>query len=286
MRQVKTETLVTGQCRHPEASTMRGSSWRAVDFPATAMLIQHPGEGPILFDTGYDPAFMAATEPFPERLYRWTTPVDMASGQDAASQCRARGVDPADVRHLILSHFHADHIAGTHAFPNAAIYCARAGLDEAGRGGRLAATRRGILRALLPPDFAARARFFEEASRVPLPADLYPFTDGADVLGDGSLIAVELPGHCPGHWGLVLNDARHGHHFLVADAAWSLEAIRRNAPPPAITSAFLGHVGRARATLSQLHDLHRRNPDVRLTPCHCRERASEASAEPICATAS
>lgn len=275
MREVRTIPLVTGSCRHPERMTIRDGRWRPIDFPAVAMLIVHPEEGPILFDTGYDPAFLTATDPFPERLYRWATPVALAPARDAASQCAALGFDPADIRHLILSHFHADHIAGTHRFANARIHCARAGLADAGRGGRFASTRRGILRGLIPPDFADRATFFEDRPPVPLPPELAPFAHGADLLGDGSLLAVELPGHCPGHWGLVLRDARWGLHFLVADAAWSLDAIRRNVPPPAMTTAFLGHTRRVRGTLDALHRLWRRNPEIRLTPCHCAERAAE-----------
>lgn len=277
MREVQAQLLVTGQCQHPEVMTIQGGQWRPVPFPATAMLIQHPTEGPVLFDTGYDPAFLEATQPLPERLYRWATPVQLMPGGDAASQCRAWGIDPGDVRHLVISHFHADHIAGLHAFPNALVHCARAGLAETRRGGRLAATRRGILRALIPQDFGARARFFEEASTAALPSDLWPFEVGADILGDGSLLAVELPGHCPGHWGMVMRDTQWGYHFLVADAAWSLDAIRRDVPPPTITAAFLGDVRQGRETLHRLHQLFRRNRDVRLTPCHCRERAAEAT---------
>jgi glyoxylase-like metal-dependent hydrolase (beta-lactamase superfamily II) len=275
LREVATRALLTGQCRHPEVMTIRGGSLKPVDFPAVATLILHPVEGTILFDTGYDAAFIGATESFPERLYRWTTPVTIEPGRDAASQCRALGHAPEEVRHLVLSHFHADHIAGTHAFPNAVIHCAREGLFAATRGGRLAATRKGMLRALIPADFASRARFFEVCPAVALPGDCEPFDLAADILGDGSLLAVELPGHCPGHWGLLLNDSRWGRHFLVADAAWSLAAIRRNAPPPALTTALLGDTRRARETLHRLHALHRRNSDIRLTPCHCGERAAE-----------
>jgi len=273
LREVSTQPLLTGQCRHPEVMTILGGSLRPVAFPAVAMLIRHPQEGPILFDTGYDASFLEATQPFPERLYRWATPVSL--GQDAASQCRALGIAPKDVRHLVLSHFHADHIAGTHAFPNAAIHCARAGLDNARSGGRFASTRRGILPALIPQDFATRARFFEECVAMPLPAGCAPFDVGADLLGDGSLLAVDLPGHCPGHWGLLLNDARWGLHFLVADAAWSLKAIRDNRPPPALTTRLLGDTRGVRETLDRLHRLQQRNRDIRLTPCHCAERAAE-----------
>ena len=229
----------------------------------------------MLFDTGYDAAFLEATEPFPERLYRWATPVEIPRGRDAASQCRARGIDPSQVRHLILSHFHADHVAGAHAFPHAAIHCARAGLDDMRRGGRLSTTRRGLLPALIPPDFAARARFFEDRPGIALPRDLAPFEQGVDLLGDGSLIGVALPGHCPGHWGLLVNDARWGLHFLVADAAWSLDAIFRDVPPPTLTAALLGDAKASRETLNRLHRLQRRNQEIRLTPCHCAARAAE-----------
>lgn len=280
MREVRTIPLLTGACRHPQVMTMKGGTLRPVAFPAVAMLLIHPDEGPILFDTGYDPAFLEATARLPEALYRWVTPVNMPPGADAASQCRALGYDPADVRHVILSHFHGDHIAGLHAFPRATIYCARAGLDAVALLGRFAATRRGILPQLLPANLLERVRFFEDAGTQSLPSDFMPFADGADILGDGSLLAVELPGHCPGHWGLALNDAQWGAHMLVADAAWSLQAIRENRPPLALATAWLGNTKAARSTLHALHRLTVRNPALRLTPCHCPERAAEIEQEP------
>lgn len=278
MREVRSIPLLTGSCRHPQAMTMRGGSLRPVDYHAVAMLLIHPEEGAILFDTGYDPAFLKATSQLPEIFYRLATPVNLPEGADAASQCRALGHKPEDVRHIILSHFHGDHLAGLHAFPNAAIHCARAGLQDLRRYNRIAATRRGLLPALLPADLDQRTRFFEDARQVPLPNDFHPFDSGADILGDNSLLAVELPGHCPGHWGLALRDARWGSHLLVADAAWSSQAIRENRPPPALSSGWLGNTRNTRTTLDALHRLQVRNPDIRLTPCHCPERAAEAGA--------
>lgn len=278
MREVRSIPLLTGSCRHPQAMTMRGGTLRPVDYHAVAMLLIHPEEGAILFDTGYDPAFLTATSHFPEIFYRLATPVNLPAGADAASQCRALGYQPEDVRHVILSHFHGDHLAGLHAFPNAAIHCARAGLQDLRRHTRVAATRRGLLPRLLPADLDQRTRFFEDARQVPLPADFHPFDSGADILGDNSLLAVELPGHCPGHWGLALRDARWGAHLLVADAAWSSQAIRENRPPPAISTGWLGDTRATRTTLDALHRLHIRNPEIRLTPCHCPERAAEAGA--------
>ena len=50
-------------------------------------------------------------------------------------------------------------------------------------------------------------------------------------------------------------------------------------PPPALTSGWLGNAAKTRATLHALHLLTRRNPELRLSPCHCPQRAAEA-AEP------
>lgn len=272
MRAVTLRGFRVGACRHPQRMAIRDGRWAPVEFPALAFLLIHPVEGPIVFDTGYDPAFFTATRPFPERLYRWATPPTLGPQEALGDQLIAAGVEPGEVRHLILSHFHADHVAGTHRFPRAAIHCARAGFAAMCGGSRLASVRKGMLRALIPADFGARARWFEEASRVALPADLAPFADGADLLGDGSLLALPLPGHCPGHWGLVVREMA-GLHLLVADAAWSSDAIRRDMPPPRLTMAMLGDADAARATLHDLHRLRIRNRDIRLTPSHCPECA-------------
>lgn len=277
MRELAVSPIRVGHCLHPQIMSIRDGSLGRVIFPALAMLIVHPEEGPILFDTGYDPAFFEATRPFPERFYRWLTPVTLKPEEELGAQLAARGIAPAEVRHVVLSHFHADHMAGLHLFRDAAIHCGKAGLEAACGAGRIAGVRKGILRALFPADIQARARFFEDAPRVALPGDMAPFDVGADLFGDGSILAVELPGHCPGHWGLTVNDAAHGLHFMVGDAAWSSDAIRRNVPPPAITSGFLGDTRQVRETLARLHHLWRRNREVRLTPCHCPERAAEAA---------
>lgn len=275
MRRIDLSLVETGSCRHPEIATIAGGSWRPAVFPALVGVITHPGEGTILFDTGYDPTFTAATRPLPERLYRWLTPPVITA--PIADRLAAGGIDPAGIQHVVLSHFHGDHASGLLRFPNATVHCARAGLASVWGRGRLRALAAGTLAGLLPPDLPRRSAFFEDQPVVPLPSDLLPFESGADLLGDGSILAVPLPGHCPGHWGVLVHEAR-GLHFLVADAAWSSTAIRENRPPPRITSTLLGDTIQGRHTLSQLHALRTRNPELILTPSHCAERAAaEAS---------
>ncbi|MGZ8284305.1 MAG: MBL fold metallo-hydrolase [Allosphingosinicella sp.] len=271
MKEVGLRIVTTGSCRHPEIATIRRGAWRPATFPALVGLIAHPAEGLILFDTGYDPAFLEATRRLPERLYRWLTPPDIAS--PVADRLEAEGVAPGEVRHIVLSHFHGDHVSGLGRFPKAMVHCSKAGLSSVWGRGRVRALAAGTPLELLPPDLPERCAYFEDRPSIPLSRDLLPFASGADVLGDGSVVAVPLPGHCPGHWGLVLREPR-GLHFLVADASWSSRAIRENRPAPYFTAAFLGNARTGRETLSKLHALRVRNPDILLTPSHCAERAA------------
>ena len=272
MRRCSLRLAACGCCRHPEVMTRLGGGLRPIEFPSLVGLIRHPVEGLVLFDTGYDPAFFAATDPFPERLYRWATPVQLAERDTAVAWLRRRGHRPEDVRAIILSHFHGDHVAGLHRFPGARVFCARAGRSALRRHGRLGRVRRGLLDALLPRDLDRRSTYFEDCARVPLPPG-HAVPAAADLFGDGSLLAVELPGHCPGHWGLVLRLEDDRDAFLVADAAWSIKAVEDNDPPPRLTTALTGDTGRYRATLRTLHALRTARPELLILPSHCAAAA-------------
>jgi glyoxylase-like metal-dependent hydrolase (beta-lactamase superfamily II) len=277
MKRCRVHILRAGECSHPAFMTRRDAGLAPAAFPALAALIVHPDEGPILFDTGYDPAFFEATDPFPERLYRWATPVRLKPGEAVADQLPRFGFAPGDIRTVVVSHFHGDHVAGLARFPDARIFCARAGLEQVRRKGRFARVRQGVLAALAPTDIDARAVFFEDRPQVPLGPDLMPFETGADLLGDGALLAVQLPGHCPGHWGLLVRQTDDRMRFLIADAAWSSGAVRDNVPPPRLTTALLGETGPWRETLHALHQLWAHNPGIILSPSHC----GEVEAEPV-----
>ncbi|MDC7684598.1 MBL fold metallo-hydrolase [Asticcacaulis sp. BYS171W] len=262
--------LQVGACRHPEIMSRRGGHLCPVDFPALVGLIVHESWGPILFDTGYDRRFFTATEPFPERLYRLATPVSLPE-QPLEDQLKTYGYAPDDIAAVVVSHFHGDHVAGLTRFTQARIFCARAGLEATRRGSRFTRVRQGLLGALVPEDIDRRATFFEVLPPEALGDDLAPFTHGVDLCGDGSLIAVELPGHCKGHWGLWVPQARL---FFIGDAAWSLDAVEDNVPPPALTTGLLGHTATYRATLTALNALSKRGR-VEIIPSHCARTAGK-----------
>lgn len=278
MRRVELQWLARGSCRHPEYMTMRGASLCATDFPAMVGVIRHPERGIILFDTGYDPAFIEATRPFPERLYRWTTPVRISPELAWQAWLAEHGIAAGEIAAVVVSHFHGDHVAGIRNLAGSPIHCSAAGLTELRRPGRLRRVRQGLLAELVPAECDADCSFFEGAPVVALPADFAPFTEGADILGDGSLIAVPLPGHCKGHWGLAMRDQDDRAVLLAGDASWSIEAIRRCVPPPRLTTALLGETRTYRDTLASLHAALSNNRALAILPSHC-PRAAAAYAD-------
>lgn len=259
-----------GYCLHPEAATRGGASMRACAFPALVALLRHPREGWILFDTGYSGHFMDATAALPERLYRVATPVRLAHGEHLAAQLERDGIAPGDIAWVLVSHLHGDHIGGLADFPSARVACSREAVDDLRGRSRLDALRHGLLPGLWRPGAPGEMRHFEDLAETELSPIFRDFPGARDVFGDGSVLMVPLPGHAAGHHGALFRDAE-GPVFLVADASWSSQAIRDNAPPPAWVTAWLGDTASYRATLARLHALQRRDPSLRLVPSHCRE---------------
>lgn len=273
MIRVGLQWIERGSCSHPEAMTISGGSLCPVSFPALVGVIRHPSRGIYLFDTGYDPAFMAATRPFPERFYRWTTPVRIDAAAEWRAWLAAHDIAESDIAGTILSHFHGDHVAGMTHLAHLPVHCARAGLTQLRRAGRIGRVRKGLLAALVPPEVDAQARFFEDAPATALPSAFAPFAEGRDILGDGSLLAVELPGHCAGHWGLAMTTEQGQPVLLAADAVWSGRSITERRPPPRITTALLGDTRRYRQTLDLLSAAAASNSELAILPSHCAASA-------------
>ncbi len=265
---MKLRLFAGGYCQQSDHLIMRGRSRGSVHIPVSFALLEHPQQSPILFDTGYAPHFFSASRRFPYNLYARITPVSLPAEQDAASQLRSKGIDPQEIGTIIISHFHADHIAGLKDFPNAHFIC----LPEAhsainGRRG-FAALRRGFLPELLPEDFAQRLKPLSAAQQISLPADCQPFTQGYDLLGDLSLMAVALPGHAAGQLGLLVT-AGKTRWFLVADACWLSEAYQRNIPAHPLAQLLFDDVTASHETLYKLHQFHQQHPEVIMIPSHC-----------------
>ena len=271
MPRIEYHIYEAGHCTHPECATRRGASLAPIAYPALAFLLHHPQQGRVLFDTGYSEHFLDATRHFPERLYRAVTPVHLGAEEPLRVQLQRDGVTPGDIGHVVLSHLHGDHLGGLRDFPNAALICSRVAWEDMCARSRLRSLKRGLLPQLLPDNFLDRVSWIEDAPLCDLPTALADFGAGHDLFGDGSLLAVSLPGHAAGHYGLLFDDPQDTPIFLVADAAWSSQAIREGVPPPALVTAWLGDTQVYRETLQRLHELGNATPSIRILPSHCND---------------
>ncbi|KQO07344.1 MBL fold metallo-hydrolase [Paenibacillus sp. Leaf72] len=261
----------TGYCKQLEALAISGGRWRQQAFPGIFAIMEHPVLGPVLFDTGYSPRFLEATKRLPYALYRWTTPVTLAGERSAAEHVQAAGYSLREVKHIIVSHFHADHVCGLRDFPEATFICSQQAYEAVQPLNGFAAVKKAFLPELLPPDFAKRARWIEQSNEVDLPAKYAPFHKGYDLFNDGSVTAIRLSGHAADQFGLLLQGDTGQELLLGADASWSEAAVRENRPPHALASIVFDNRVEFKETFDRLVELKRRNPELQQVFTHCGE---------------
>jgi glyoxylase-like metal-dependent hydrolase (beta-lactamase superfamily II) len=168
------------------------------------------------------------------------------------------------VRTIVVSHLHADHIAGLIDFPEATFVIPRAALElqQSVRG--LDAVRRGVLQRLFPADLAARAQVIDSIAGAPL----VHLGATHDLLGDGSIRLVAMPGHARGQIGALVRSTR-GDVLLCADGAWTSQAYQELRPPHWLTGAMQDDMPALRSTLAALRAFAVARPDVTILPTHC-----------------
>ncbi len=259
-----------GYCSGPLAMTQRGASWCIARFPAGIAVLRHPERGTVLFDTGYGALFALATKPFPERIYRWLTPVTFQPADSLPNQLEKRGLGSPDL--VFLSHLHADHVAGLFDLATIPpVITSRAAIEKL-QGGRIATLQAGCPAMIRNKLQSLDLQAVETLPRISLaPYGLSAFGDGYDLLGDQSALVVALPGHGFGQTGLFLPATTQGAIFLVADAIWSLEALKANRLPPDMTLRRLGNRDAFIDTFARLRAFHLTHPQVRIMASHCTQ---------------
>lgn len=253
-----------GYCRHCEKMTLKNGRFKQREYPAMVCLIKHPSQGYILFDTGYTQRFNTLTKGFPFSLYRYLTPLTL--DLSLKEQLQQKNIAAEEIRYIVISHFHADHIGGLQDFPQARFICHPEALTDIKKDKGWRALIKGFLPGLLPPDF--HERLYPLSQEVGLPSHLAPFTAGYDLFNDGSLIAIHLPGHAKGQLGLYFKAQRD--RFLIADSCWHQETFKDLIFPSELS--YLLHHDKAayQQTIRNLNALYRQNPDIDIIPSHCR----------------
>ncbi len=267
---VKVRFFQAGYCTHSEQIVLNNHQRTERVFPALWALIETTPRGFTLFDTGYSEYFFQETRKFPYNIYAKLTPVSFKQTDGVREQLQQLGIKPEQIKQIILSHFHADHIAGCRDFPNARFICSQVAYNTLRGKQGLAALRHGFIPRLLPEDFTARILPLEDYPLLELSKDYEPFTTGYDLYGDRSVIAVWLPGHACGQFGLMIKNTKQS-YFLISDAAWLTQSYQELRFPHPVTKLLFNNAAQNQQTLTKIHQFSKLHPQITIVPSHCAE---------------
>jgi glyoxylase-like metal-dependent hydrolase (beta-lactamase superfamily II) len=167
------------------------------EMSVRSYLVVHP-DGLLLWDTGISDAI--AAQPAGEQIADsivFRVPTTLRTQLEAIDQ------DPADVDVLGLSHMHIDHVGNLDQFPEARVVMQQAEYDAAYGSDAEQLT-------YIPQAYAALDR-----------GKIHTIVGEHDVFGDQTVLMTPLPGHTPGHQGLLVVLPETGPILLAGDIAYS-----------------------------------------------------------------
>ena len=211
----------------PERLFLCGGTWRRVPLKVRYGVFRHPAAGPVLIDTGYGPSVTRGPRGLALRLYNAILGPDLVAAGQPEAVLQRLGSKPGDVGTIIVTHFHADHVAGLHLFPKARIVAKADVLRKILKQPAHKNLHHGIFRDLLPVDLASRVNDVDGVGLREAPLGL---GGGRDLFGDGSVLAIDLPGHAEGHFGLCFASLSTPLLYAV-DAQWCTEALEEGRRP-------------------------------------------------------
>jgi len=244
--------------RFPVARAVMAGRDDWIHVPVGAFLIEHPGAGTILVDTGLPSTVV--TDPSATLGTRFALAVRdarMEPEQAVGGQLRARGLEPSAVRVVIMTHLHFDHAGAVAEVPGATYVVDRREWNAAGAG----RFTRGYRRQLVDHAFDWRTIDFDAED-----IDAFAsFGRAVDLFGDGSLRLVSTPGHSPGHLSVIAR--LHDRELVLAgDAAPSRANIETGRCGLFLTDEHL-----YRRSLRELHRYLEVTPDAMVICSHDAE---------------
>jgi len=226
-----------------------------VKAPIQCFLVEHPGAGTILIDTGFHAS--VAVKPRSNLglvgsvLYR---DIDMRPEQAAAAQLRDRGIEPATVGTVIMTHLHPDHASAIVDYPEATFLVSSAEWEAASDGGQ----RDGYVKRQFDHGFDYRLIDFDSNDA----NSFSGFARSFDVFGDGSVRVVFTPGHTLGHMSVVLRTAK-AEVLVAGDAIFMHRTLHDDHLPHLVADEHL-----FRRSMREIRQYRKETPDALVIPGH------------------
>lgn len=216
-------------------------------MPIFTWVIEHP-EGVIVVDTGETSRVnlpdYTNCDPVTSLIYRSALRFAVHAADEIGPQLDTLGIPPAQVRWVVQTHLHSDHMGGLAYFPQATTLVGQLDYPQSA----------GALACRYPPGFAPQ---FPQFTAEPLAgfATSYPLTQAGDVW------ILPTPGHSLGHQSVVL-DAGDRWMVFAGDVVFDQAQLVQGT-----LAGIVADVPQARQTLTALRQLIQSRPTVFL-PTH------------------
>lgn len=211
------------------------------EFPIPAYFIDHPSGG-ILFDTGCHPQCMGSAGRWPQ-AFQERYPFFGEAEHSIQNRLKEIGVEPKDVRTVVLSHLHNDHGGGLEFFPKAQVIVhedeLHACLASYASGDRMS--------GYIWDDIDHWIRLGLDFELVHRDGEDFEFADGVTILNFGA-------GHARGMLGLLLDLPETGHVLIASDTIYCAENF---GPPTKPAGVIYDRIGYLR-TIERIRRLQRK----------------------------
>jgi N-acyl homoserine lactone hydrolase len=266
---VKLEPLLTGTIVSPEGWMLREPgrlAWRRalgvgvprsrwIKTPIPAFLVRHPGAGLLLVDTGLHPSVAVRPRANMGRVASaMFKGLEMTPEQAVTAQLRARDIQPADVKAVVMTHLHVDHASAMSEFPDATFLFSSAEWAAATDQGQ----RHGYVRRQFDHAFDYRTLDFDGTDT----GSFSGFGRTFDLFGDGSVRVAFTPGHTLGHMSVILR-LREREVLLAGDAIFLERNLSEVRLPFRVEDEHL-----YRRSMREIELYRRETPDALVIPSH------------------
>ena len=257
--------------QHVHGSRLPSLAWILVSTtwgdwrPIHVFVIEHH-DGLVLFDSGQDLASVTDPDYYPSSpvmrlVYRRLARFEIEPDETVTAQLAVLGYRAQDVRWVVLSHLHQDHVGGLRELTGARFV--------------VSATEWAAMQApnaemagFLPRHTDLPGATWDKVTFEPTTdSGLAPFTSAHDLLGDGSLVLLPTPGHTAGSMSMLVR-GRAAPLLLVGDLTYDVDSMRRGQVPGVGIRAEL------RETSGRVLELERRTGgSLAILPAHDRTSA-------------